>query len=382
MTRFRGLSGLRGLAALAVFAVHYNQIVDIDIQVGIFDFFLLFANGEYGVALFFILSGLLLSQPYWKSLIHQQPWPNTKVYFTHRMVRILPAFYLTLTLIIVTTDYWKFPQAWPDIILHYSLLFNYAEFAIFSLNPPFWTLAIEIQFYCLLPFLFRLIRNDKIARVFISLVILSVITYILHYWISSSISTNTTWPGNQQLVWIRPYGAVVSHSLLAHSPHFIIGIISGGILLKMTQTMPRHEVDGNWRYDVFFGICLSLCLLLLSTPFSDRIQVPFGRYSFPLIPLLIAGLLISTPLTKYSVKLLDSKALKQLGAISYGIYLYHFPILALVDRKMANLGLDAQQHWGYLAIFSLTITLLAATISYYLIERPMIKLALKKQITI
>ena len=99
--RLRGLDGLRGLAALAVFGVHYNQIVDIDVQIGPFDFYLLLVNGEYGVALFFILSGLLLSQPFWKSVLYHADWPNVKTYVIRRLARILPAYYLALTLLII-----------------------------------------------------------------------------------------------------------------------------------------------------------------------------------------------------------------------------------------------------------------------------------------
>ena len=92
--RLSGLDGLRGLAALAVFGVHYNQIVDVDVQVGPFDLYLLLVNGKYGVALFFILSGLLLSQPFWKSVIYGASWPDTRAYFKRRLARILPAYIL------------------------------------------------------------------------------------------------------------------------------------------------------------------------------------------------------------------------------------------------------------------------------------------------
>jgi peptidoglycan/LPS O-acetylase OafA/YrhL len=48
--RIKGLDGIRGIAALAVFAVHYNQIVDINYQIGSIDFYQLIANGDHGVA--------------------------------------------------------------------------------------------------------------------------------------------------------------------------------------------------------------------------------------------------------------------------------------------------------------------------------------------
>ena len=128
---YRGLHGLRGFAALAIFGVHYNQIVDVDFYFGEFDLYLLLKNGEYGVGLFFILSGVLLSQPFWQSIIHQHQWPSTTSYFIHRAARIIPAYYVALTILILASGYWRFPQAWPDILLHYSFLFNYKIFNFF-----------------------------------------------------------------------------------------------------------------------------------------------------------------------------------------------------------------------------------------------------------
>ena len=220
--RLRGLDGLRGLAALAVFGVHYNQIVDVDVQIGPFDLYLLLVNGEYGVALFFILSGLLLSQPFWKSLLYGANWPDTRAYVKRRLARILPAYYLALTVLIILTGYWRYSEAWMDILLHYSFLFNYAEFSIFSINPPFWTLAVEVQFYCLLPLLFLLLRRLSRRNIVGIILLLSVVAYGLNFWLVSSIDKIILWPGSSTLTWIRPYGAVVTHSLLAHLPIFLL----------------------------------------------------------------------------------------------------------------------------------------------------------------
>jgi len=60
-----GLDGLRALAALAVFGVHFQQITGVAGRVGPFDVQTLLANGNTGVCLFFVLSGFLLSLPFW-----------------------------------------------------------------------------------------------------------------------------------------------------------------------------------------------------------------------------------------------------------------------------------------------------------------------------
>jgi len=376
--RLSGLDGLRGLAALAVFGVHYNQIVDVDVQVGPFDLYLLLANGEYGVALFFILSGLLLSQPFWKSVLYSANWPNTSTFFKRRLARILPAYYLALTVLIILTGYWRYPQAWTDILLHYSFLFNYAEFSIFSINAPFWTLAVEVHFYCLLPLLFLLLRRHSSRNIVGIFLILSVLAYGLNVWLVSSMDKFILWPGSSNLTWIRPYGAVVTHSLLAHLPHFFIGIICGGWLLHLKTTRPQSFDDGDWRYEIIFWLSFGLVFLLLATELGEWIQIPYGRYGLPLVPLLLGALVLSTPLTRSARKLLDSGPLRILGTLSYGVYIYHLPVLRLVDRNMAESAMNAREHWVYLGVISLALTLLAATVSYFLVERPALRLAHRK----
>ena len=377
-TRLRGLDGLRGLAALAVFGVHYNQIVDVDAKAGPFDLYRLLVNGEYGVALFFILSGLLLSQPFWKSVLYQADWPDLKSYVIHRLARILPAYYLSLTLLIILSGYWRYPDAFADILLHYSFLFNYAEFSIFSINAPFWTLAVEMQFYCLLPLLFLLLRRLSPLHIVGIILLLSLAAYGLHYWLVSSMDKSIAWPGSTALIWIRPYGAVVTHSLLAHLPHFIVGVMCGGLLLHLRSAQPLAADAGDWRYEIIFWGSLGLILLLLATELGDWIQIPFGRYGLPLVPVLLGALVLSAPLTRIASQILDSSPLRILGTLSYGVYIYHLPVLRLVDHAMAESAMDAREHWASLGVISIALTLLAATVSYVLVERPALKLAHRK----
>jgi peptidoglycan/LPS O-acetylase OafA/YrhL len=302
-----------------------------------------------------------------------------KSYVLHRLARILPAYYLALTVLIILTGYWQYREAWTDILLHYSFLYNYTEFSIFSINAPFWTLAVEMQFYCLLPLLFLSIRRFSTAKIYTLLILLSFISYGLHYWLAVSVDKVVAWPGSPALTWVRPYGAVVTHSLLAHLPHFFIGVIGGGLMLYL-KTEQSHPIEtGDARYEIVFWISLGLVFILLATEVGEWIQVPFGRYGLPVVPLLLGAMILVTPFTLWAHRILDCRPLRILGSLSYGIYIYHLPVLGLVDRRMAESAMDAGEHWGYLAVISLALTLLAAVISYFLVERPALKLVRRKK---
>lgn len=371
--RIKGLDGIRGIAALAVFSVHYNQIVGIDYQLGPIDFYQLIANGDHGVALFFILSGLLLSLPFWRTVLYQQARPSVKTYFIHRLVRILPAYYVALTILILLIGLWRFEQAWPDILLHYTFLFNYTEFSFFSINPTFWTLAVEMQFYLLLPCMFFMFRRYTFNTMICSFIIMIFVFYSLHYLITISVNKTIVWPLESALTWVRPNGAVVSQSLLAHLPHFILGILAGAATLILMPKNGAEKDKCSLLYDGGLVLAVIMLLVLLGTSWGDTIQIPYAPYGFPLIPLILAGVTVFIPCSRYTAVMLDSKVMRHLGKVSYGVYIYHLPVLIFVDHKMSMNGVDAREQWAYLAIISGLLTLLAANLSYYLVERPILR---------
>ncbi len=371
--RIAGLDGLRGLAALAVFGVHFNQVAQFDHRVGPFDSYRLLANGEGGVALFFILSGLLLGLPFWSATGAGAPGRfDLRTYVLRRLARVVPAYFLALTVLVVIEGLWRIPTGWWDILLHYTFLHNYAEFSIFSINAPFWTLAVEMQFYALLPLLFFGLRRLASWRIALILLMLGVLAWVLNHWLISATTRTIHWPSNPWLIWIRPYGAVVTHSLLAHLPHFLIGVTGGWLFVRLRAKCAYTGTEGSRMAEGVFLSCLTLIVLLLGTPAEDAIQIPYGRYGLPLIPLLLGALVLAAPFARASRRVLDSPPLRGLGLRSYGLYIYHLPCLNFVDRRMAVYGLDAPEHWLIFGSAGFALSLVVASLSYTLVERPVL----------
>jgi peptidoglycan/LPS O-acetylase OafA/YrhL len=164
------LDGIRGIAILAVLTFHINNLSDNtyifrpyhDLG-GILPSILYF--GESGVILFFLLSGFLLFLPYAKALLFDSSWPSIKRFYLRRIFRIIPGYYAALALMILFFH--------PEL-LHRSNWYEIWQFLTFrmefsnsqQINGVFWTLAIEFQFYLLLPILalvFRvLIRHSSL----------------------------------------------------------------------------------------------------------------------------------------------------------------------------------------------------------------------------
>ena len=367
-----GLDGLRALAALSVFCVHFNQVVRLEYFWGPFDLYRLLANGEYGVSLFFSLSGFLLAMPFWKTAAFNDSGPKLKNYAFKRAVRILPAYYVALTALILLSGLWKIPGAFADILLHYLFLFNYTEFTIFSINAPFWTLAVEVQFYILLPCLFLFLRKISIRKALGVIFILGLGAYAAHYLLMVSVTSIVPWPFMPQLNWIRPFGAVLSHSLLAHLPHFLLGAAASWFHLRINENGAITSPPVRRVFEAVFWVSVVSVFILISTSLEETLTIPYGRYGLPMIPFLIAALIVSVPHTGFARRCLDSYPLRKLGLISYGFYIWHKPCLDSIDRYMARFGLDAAEHWIIFGFSGILFSTALAAISYMAVERPLL----------
>jgi peptidoglycan/LPS O-acetylase OafA/YrhL len=153
------LDGVRAFACLIVISYHMYQIPrDLhiwDFQPSIHPLLnSLQYFGKYGVTLFFVLSGFLLFMPFVKALLFKQTWPSMRQYYERRVFRVLPAYYLSLVLIVLLFQQkYLQPQHWQELGLFFSFFMDSSHATFKQLNAPFWTLAIEWQYYMLLPLL-------------------------------------------------------------------------------------------------------------------------------------------------------------------------------------------------------------------------------------
>lgn len=348
-----------------VFGVHLGQITGVGAALGPFDVARLLANGNTGVALFFSLSGFLLSLPYWRHLTDQAPRPRAGPYFMRRIRRVVPAHFLCLTGLVILNRMWR-DEGWLwDVALHYAMVFNFFADTVFSINPPFWTVAVEAQFYLLLPLLFWVVGQRSAGTAAGSLALIAALAYGVHWWLCSQAA--------QQLAPGERLSPVLLYSLLAHLPHFLLGSLSAWLYCTF-QLSPAQRWDAvRPGRETTWWVVAVLLAAILATPLDDLLQIPYGRYNLPLVPLLLCGLLLLTPLTVSGQMLLDNRPARWLGAISYGIYIYHLPILNWIARGMKRLAISPQEHWFVYGLAGLAATLAVASLSYRLVELPLLR---------
>jgi peptidoglycan/LPS O-acetylase OafA/YrhL len=160
-TYLPALTGVRGVAAILVFWYHARWWAgNPEMRIGAIDFRSVFLAMDSGVGIFFVLSGFLLSRPFWKSCLSPNVHPIALTpYFIRRILRIAPAYYIVLihTHLFSNLTY----TFWGAVSLLLSLLglhtFLHQSY-VWQINPIIWSIGIEVQFYVLLPILFILAR--------------------------------------------------------------------------------------------------------------------------------------------------------------------------------------------------------------------------------
>jgi peptidoglycan/LPS O-acetylase OafA/YrhL len=154
------LDGIRALACLAVITYHVSHSFRLENRpsLGLLLPSILLA-GDTGVTLFFVLSGFLLFLPYAKSLLFGHPWPSMRQFYLRRALRILPGYYVSLFLLIILThrEYLHADHGKP-LLLFLMLFMDSSAVTYRQINGPFWTLAVEWQFYLLLPLFVLVLR--------------------------------------------------------------------------------------------------------------------------------------------------------------------------------------------------------------------------------
>jgi peptidoglycan/LPS O-acetylase OafA/YrhL len=348
-----GLDGLRAIAVLAVIAYHLN-----------FDWA---AGGLLGVTVFFVLSGYLITDLLITEFVTTNRL-NFKNFWIRRARRLLPAMF-TMLLVVIT---WVtiFEQAMLDrleedtvaAILYVSnWWYLFQDLSYFeSFGPPsllthFWSLAVEEQFYILWPLVILLVLKMKVKEgSLFSMMLLGAIA-------SAAAMTLLYEPGTDPS---RVYYGTDTR---------IFSLLLGASLAviwpsrKLSTNLPSEI---RWKLD-FVGL---FALGFIFYMFWSTDQYQDFLYQGGMVAMSIASLLVVAVIVHPSSKLntvLSFKPLRWIGVRSYGIYLWHFPVIVLTSPQW---GSDAPSLIR--TSLQLFLILTFASLSWTFIENPIRKGAL------
>lgn len=333
------LDSLRGLAVLAVVAGHAGHY-----------FFSQDNNpvpgGFLGVDIFFVLSGYLITGILLRDL-HGQGKIDYSRFYTNRFLRLIPALlFLMVVYAIALVLAGKTDELNLGNIL--AILFYYFNWYIVStLDTPeglghLWSLSVEEQFYILWPVLLTImvarLRSVRWMIVFFALAITLVAAVRAGLW-------------QEGHSWLFLY---IRTDLRADA------LLTGGLL-----AVAQHRGCLPMIYPKFIGILAALGLLaMVFLVARDDAFLYLGGLS---IISLLSGLLIISALDD-APAFYDCWPLRQLGKISYGVYLWHLPIFTVLALPSVLIADPFQK-----TALAVLLTLLLCYVSWFFVEKPFLR---------
>jgi len=394
------LDGVRAIACLLVVFFHVNvisrdghiwQVAVHPLTSAIVGSIVL--AGSSGVTLFFVLSGFLLFLPYAKSLLFGSTWPSTRLFYLRRVFRIVPAYYVALFLIILLFHQ-EYLQAnhWNTVGL-FLIFFMDAPQTYQQISGPFWTLAVEWQFYMILPLLalaMSLIvrRGTLIWRGWtLATCLVGVISWGLlsRYW-GNYFSAHPT----QTFLISRPLLNVLLLFLYGSSGKYLEDFAVGMLICLCYVLLQDRAVDSKWhlRLRQLSPFLLSAGLLVLFFMALWHFNIWYHHYVFHSLDglfyyydwlsefvlsigfgLSVAAILFGAAWLK---RFFEWTPLRWMGLISFSLYMWHVPLLQFfrVDISHQLLG------WPHLAVYALywiwalSVIIPISLLSYVWIEKP------------
>jgi peptidoglycan/LPS O-acetylase OafA/YrhL len=359
-SRLAALGGVRAVAAYAVIGTHVGFQSGLTLTNN--PFAALLARLNFGVTLFFLLSGFLLSRQF---LIDAGPITTGRVrsFWRRRVLRILPAYWLATigTLALLSTQH----SSAKDWLSYLLLVQTYNHHYVNHSFDQSWTLVVEIAFYAVLPLLMWLSRQLPLRRRE-QTTALAITMYVIAIASSIYYQQRQFLYGLQRL-WLPPYLDWFALGILLAS----LSIDSDGSRWRRTLADWARSPGTCW---IVGALCFWMTLLPLAGPrdlsttttweWTFGHQLSGAAAFFFLLPLTQGG----TPMTD---KLLANPFMLWLGEISYGVYLWHLGILRTFARAF---GWDAfSGHFIALYILTLLTSTGVAAASWYVLERPLLR---------
>ena len=335
------LDGLRAFSILAVILGHSAWATSAHLTGN--SLYRSFANGGSGVAVFFVLSGFLITNILLKEFDRTGDISLRRFYF-RRSMRIFPAFYLYLAVIGILWAVHRIPEEPRSFAISGLYLWSLIPNAHGYFLQHSWSLSIEEVFYLFWPLLLVTLHSRGfLLRAALGLMLAMPLVRLLFYFL---------WPALMGYEYYMVYGW--------------LDTMMAGCLLDLINQKPWF-VHWKRRYLTPWTVGLMTVTAFYLLPELDRLLVsPYkGFTAFLVTPtvraLCIAGMMIYVVDHEHGLagKLLNWKWVRRAGLISYSLYLWQ------------QIFMSEQLHvlpYGYLYLLA------AAIASYLLVEQPALKL--------
>ena len=360
--KFAYIDYLRGIAILAVIAVHSHQTI-----AGIFAFLAASFNyGQLGVQLFFVVSAITLCL----SMTARDASEGPRSFYIRRFLRIAPLYYIAILFYFLWRPLHVFLSN-GSLKLNPNYNFKSITENIFFVHgfdptnfnyvvPGGWSISVEMTFYLIFPALFLLKKTvsrksfyvfSAVAIAAIGLIQAALIYLLLPEWTGKFVS-------NEGFDF---FYASFGNQL----PVFLIGMIAFDFL--------NQRISGMW-------LILVLVLIGIAAVLQNHSGLSFGMNGFfyPILSASAFGIIAVALSTVQMPNWFILKGLRQIGIYSFSMYICHFFVLDLVRLAFSRAGFYSLINPNALAfviwVTTTALTCCVAHFTYSFIERPAISI--------
>ena len=337
------VEGLRGVAVILVVLFHYAVVLHpafADPWLALIDSAIatrvVVRNGMLGVDLFFLISGFLLVLPWLRHHEAGLAPPSARGFYRRRANRILPAYYvhlLVLFLVLVPLlrglEFWRHNAVYvlENLAAHVFLVHYLSPVTSpsLSINGSLWTLSLEAQFYLVLPLLAPVFARAPWRTA----ATLLAVALGWRYAATMRMDGLVRWMQDIEPSW-KLTEQDLRHLLYTQFPaylaHFAAGMLAARAWMRWRGTRPSPRAELAW----LAGAALSIAVLwLLHSPGGWILGeltwlAVLAALAFAFAAFAARGLTASQPL-------LASAPLAFVGRVSYSAYLWHLPMLLLLN---------------------------------------------------
>jgi peptidoglycan/LPS O-acetylase OafA/YrhL len=356
---FPAIDVLRALAALSVLVYHV-------IEMGQWSGFpahgplTVFRYGWAGVNLFLVISGFVIGL----TALHgfsRDGLDFRRPFVRRRLARVVPLYLLTgLVYVLLVESSLLFAPAARQLThfgSHLLFLHNLNHETYGTLNGPNWSVALEMQFYLAI-----LLATPWLARLNPWRMLLGAVLFsALYRWVTT--------------LWLPPGASVIheQHVAAIQLPgvldHFAMGIFLARAVRGEAGAWWQAQLTPGWLGCLKFTAAAAVLVLLAgwvlrSGSYWDRTSMIVG---FPLLLAMALAMVVTAAIAFPAPRAALLQPLRYPGIISYGIYLWHVPVLLSLLARYPTL------REGRLLAFTLACTLLLAAFSWHAFEKPWIR---------
>jgi peptidoglycan/LPS O-acetylase OafA/YrhL len=336
------------------------------------------AHFNLAVVILFIVSGFLLYRPMVAGRFGGPKAPRIRDYTRRRALRVFPGYWLALTSLAIlfpslvfgpfTHSWWAFYgllQVYPI----YDAPAQCAGSVAYCGIPPVWSLSVELSFYVALPF--AMLASRRMARGRPRMTALKI---------------------ELAAIWLLAIGSIfVQHYALTNAgAHWLnLNLLSTFIWFACGMTLAllssafyhRKVTSPLLRPEVCWGAAIAVFIwvaYLDNLPIYPDIATA-GQQITDRVGLALVAILLVTPAVFEDHRggpvhrLLSNPVLKWTGLVSYGIFLYHHTIAGYLSEKGATDWIPGGAFFGLVSA-TFAITIVVAALSYYLVEKPFLRL--------